>query len=181
MTQIILVVEDHQNSWMALTRNVEALGSRVDAVESGAQALDTMRAAQRSGDPPYHIVLLSMQMPGMDGEQTLRAIKSDLALKDVKTLMLTSTALLGDAARLPALGSSGYLLKPVKQQMLFDAIVAVLGRVDEPEFIPFPAHSEPGNRDLNILLAEHNPINQELAVVLLRKAGYSVDAVETGA
>jgi len=56
-----------------------------------------------------------------------------------------------------------------------------LGRVDEPEFIPFPAHSEPGNRDLNILLAEHNPINQELAVVLLRKAGYSVDAVETGA
>ena len=180
MTQIILVVEDHQNSRMALTRNVEALGSRVNAVESGAQALDTMRDAQRSGDP-YHIVLLSMQMPGMDGEQTLRAIKSDLALKDVKTLMLTSTALLGDAARLPALGSSGYLLKPVKQQMLFDAIVAVLGRVDEPEFIPFPAHSEPGNRDLNILLAEDNPINQELAVVLLRKAGYSVDAVETGA
>lgn len=61
----------------------------------------------------------------MDGEQTARAIKSDPALKDVKILILTSMGQRGDAIRLEALGCSGYLLKPVKQQMLFDAVVAV--------------------------------------------------------
>ena len=72
----ILVVDDNQTNRMVLTKNVEALGSRVDAVSSGAKAIESLRNAHRAGDP-YHIVLLDMQMPGMDGEQTARAIKSD--------------------------------------------------------------------------------------------------------
>jgi PAS domain S-box-containing protein len=176
----VLIIEDNQTSRMALSRNVEALGSRVEAVSGGAKGLEFLRDANRDGDP-YHIVLLSMQMPAMDGEQTLRAIKSDPAVRDVKILMLTSMGQRGRAARLEALGSSGYLLKPVKQQMLFDAIVAVLGRVEEPDLIKLPTLSEPRNLNLRILLAEDNPINQELAMVLLQRAGYAVDAVETGA
>ena len=53
------------------------------------------------------------------------------AVKDVKIIILTSMGQRGDAARLEALGCSGYLLKPVKQQMLFDAVVAVLDRKEE--------------------------------------------------
>lgn len=175
----ILIVDDNQTSRMALTGNVENLGSRVEAASSGAQGVEMLRDAQRSGDP-YHVVLLAMQMPGMDGEQTLRGIKSDPAIKEVKILMLASLSQRSEAARLEALGSSGYLLKPVKQQMLFDAMVVVLGRVEEPGFVSLPSLALPGNLDLHILLAEDNPINQELAVVLLQKSGYSVDAVTTG-
>ncbi len=72
----ILVVDDNQTNRIVLTKNVEALGSRVDSVSSGAKALEVLRNAHRAGDP-YHLVLLDMQMPGMDGEQTARAIKSD--------------------------------------------------------------------------------------------------------
>ena len=176
----VLVVDDNQTNRMILTKNVEALGSRVDVVPSGAKALEVLRNAHRAGDP-YHVVLLDMQMPGMDGEQTARAIKSDPALKDIKILILTSMGQRGDAVRLEALGCSGYLLKPVKQQMLFDAIIAVLGREEEPGLITRHTLSEQRKFDLRILLAEDNPINQKLAVVLLQKAGYSVDAVETGA
>ncbi|MGZ9166871.1 MAG: response regulator, partial [Anaerolineales bacterium] len=178
----ILIVDDNQTNRMVLTRNVQALGSRVDAVPSGAKGLETLRNAYRAGDP-YHVVLLDMQMPGMDGEQTARAIKSDPAVKEVKILILTSMGQRGDAIRLEALGCSGYLLKPVKQQMLFDAIVAVLGREQEqsPGLITRHTLSEQRKLDLRILLAEDNPINQKLAVVLLQKAGYSVDAVDTGA
>jgi two-component system sensor histidine kinase/response regulator len=178
----VLVVDDNQTNRMILIKNVEALGSRVDAVASGAKGLESLRNAHRAGDP-YHVVLLDMQMPGMDGEQTARAIKSDPAVKEVKIIILTSMGQRGDAVRLESLGCSGYLLKPVKQQMLFDAVIAVLGSEEEkgPGLITRHTLSEQRKFGLRVLLAEDNPINQKLAVVLLQKAGYSVDAVETGA
>ncbi len=122
-------------------------------------------------------------MPVMDGEQTARAIKSDPAVKDVKILILTSMGQRGDAARLEALGCSGYLLKPVKQQILFDAVSAVLQRKEDqaPPLITRHVLAEQRKKNLRILLAEDNPINQKLAIVLLQKSGHSVDAVETGA
>jgi CheY-like chemotaxis protein len=121
-------------------------------------------------------------MPGMDGEQTTRAIKSDPAMEETQIIILTSMGQRGDAARLEALGCSAYLLKPVKQQMLFDAIIAVLSRVEDRATSLVTRHvlSEQRKLGLRLLLAEDNPINQKLAVVLLQKAGYSVDAVETG-
>jgi two-component system sensor histidine kinase/response regulator len=177
----ILVVDDNQTNRVILTKNAEALGSRVDAVASGAKALESLRNAHRTGDP-YHVVLLDMQMPGMDGEQTARAIKSDPAVKDAKIIILTSMGQRGDAPRLEALGCSGYLLKPVKQQLLFDAVIQALGH-QEPLSGLITRHSlsEQRKLGLRLLLAEDNSINQKLAVALLQKAGYSVDAVETGA
>jgi len=178
----VLIVDDNQTNRMVLRKNVEALGSRVEAVASGAKGLESLRNAHRAGDP-YHVVLLDMQMPGMDGEQTARAIKSDPAVKEVKIIILTSMGQRGDAVRLESLGCSGYLLKPVKQQMLFDAVIAVLGREEQqgPGLITRHTLSEQRKFGLRVLLAEDNPINQKLAVVLLQKAGYSVDAVDTGA
>src|SRR6185436_9574356 len=177
----VLIIDDNQINRVVLKKNVEALGSRVDAVTSGAKGLEILRNAHRAGDP-YHIVLLDMQMPGMDGEQTARAIKSDPAVKDVKIIILTSMGQRGDAARLESLGCSGYLLKPVKQQMLFDATLAVLGTEQEASSGLITRHVLSEQRKFNqrILLAEDNPINQKLAVTVLQKAGYSVDTVETG-
>ena len=177
----VLVVDDNQTNRMVLTKNVEALGSRVDTASSGAKALEILHNAQRAGDP-YHIVLLDMQMPVMDGEQISRAIKSDPSIKDVKILILTSMGQRGDAIRLQALGCSGYLLKPVKQQMLFDAVIAVLGSSERQPTGLITRHviAEKRKSDLRILLAEDNPINQKLTIVLLQKAGYSVDAVDNG-
>lgn len=178
----ILIVDDNQTNRMVLIKNVEALGSRVDAVSSGAKGIESLRNAHRAGDP-YHVVLLDMQMPGMDGEQTARAIKSDPSIKDVKILILTSMGQRGDAIRLEALGCSGYLLKPVKQQMLFDAVLAVLGRSEDMAASLITRHllAEKRTMGIRLLLAEDNSVNQKLAVILLQKAGYLVDAVETGA
>jgi len=74
------------------------------------------------------------------------------------------------------------LLKPVKQQMLFEATLAVLGREAEeiPTLITRHVLSEQRKFSLRILLAEDNPINQKLAVTVLQKAEYSVDTVDNG-
>ncbi len=88
----------------------------------------------------------------------------------------------GDAARLEALGCSAYLLKPVKQQMLRDVLMTVVSQSGAAPSPLVTRHkiAEQKRQNLRILLAEDNLINQKLAVTLLQKAGYSVDAVESG-
>ena len=180
-TAHVLAVDDNLTNRTVLTHMVEGFGCKIGVVSSGAKALEVLRNAVRAGNP-FDIVLLDMQMPGMDGEQTAQAIRNDPSLKQVKIIILTSMGKRGDAARLEALGCSAYLLKPVKQQMLKDALMAVLSQDDEaaPRLVTRHQLAEQKRQNVRILLAEDNPINQKLAVTLLQKAGYSVDAVESG-
>ncbi|MEO8358230.1 MAG: PAS domain S-box protein [Chloroflexota bacterium] len=178
----ILAVDDNATNRTVLTHMVEGFGCRIQTVSSGAKALEVLRQAVRAGNP-FDIILLDMQMPGMDGEQTALGIRSDPALKNAKIIILTSMGKRGDASRLEALGCSAYLLKPVKQQMLREALLAVLSQneQEQPHLVTRHQLTEQKRKNLRILLAEDNPINQKLAVTLLQKAGYSVDAVENGA
>jgi len=180
-TARILGVDDNQTNRTVLTKMVESFGCHVETAASGARGLEMLHTAARAGNP-YQIVLLDMQMPGMDGEQTARAIKSDPLVRDVKIVILTSMGKRGDAARLRALGCSGYLLKPVKQQMLYEALLAILNsnEDDAPDLVTRHVISEKLSVGKRILLAEDNSINQKLAVAILQKAGYSVDVVEDG-
>ncbi|MBA4379739.1 MAG: hybrid sensor histidine kinase/response regulator [Anaerolinea sp.] len=179
----ILCIDDNATNRMILIKMLSGFGCRVDAVESGAEGLDMLRAAHRAHDP-YRLILLDMQMPGMDGEQTARAIKSDPTGRDVKIIILTSMGERGDVKRLDALGCSAYLHKPVKQLLLYEALVAVLGsqprKPGTGRLVTRHTLSEQKRQGLRILLAEDNLINQKLAVVLLQKAGFSVDTVENG-
>jgi two-component system sensor histidine kinase/response regulator len=177
----VLGVDDNATNRIVLTKMVEGFGCHIDTAPSGAKALEMLRNSYRAGDP-YWVVLLDMQMPGMDGEETARLIRSDTLAKETKIIILTSLGQRGDAARVEALGCSGYLQKPVKQQMLRDALIAVLGQkeVKQPKLVTRHLISEQRRQGMRILLAEDNPVNQKLAVILLQKAGFSVDAVENG-
>jgi PAS domain S-box-containing protein len=177
----ILGIDDNATNRKVLTKMVEGFGCRIDTAPSGAKGLEMLRNAHRAGDP-FRVVLLDMQMPGMDGEQTAREIKNDPIARDAQIIILTSMGQRGDAVRLEALGCAAYLLKPVKQQMLYDTLRAVLVRSESkrPPLVTRHLISEHKRKGLHILLAEDNPINQKLAIILLQKAGYSVDAVENG-
>jgi PAS domain S-box-containing protein len=176
----ILGVDDNATNRTVLTHILEGCGCQIDVVSSGARAIETLRRAARDGQP-YHIVLLDMQMPVMDGEQTAREIKKDPLIGGAKIIILTSIGQRGDAARLEAIGCSGYLLKPVKQQMLIEALGAVLEFTQEDQTGLVTRHTlSEQRRGQRVLLAEDNPVNQKLAVLMLQRAGYSVDTVENG-
>jgi PAS domain S-box-containing protein len=179
----ILGVDDNATNRMIITKMVESFGCRIETAVSGMTALEMLQVAC-SNEDPYQVILLDLQMPEMDGEQTAREIKADPAGKDVKIIILTSMGQRGDAARLEALGCSGYLLKPVKQSLLREALVTVLGQeqVGDGTVHLVTRHflSEQKRQGMRILLAEDNPVNQKLAVVLLQKAGFSVDVVDNG-
>ncbi len=179
----ILGVDDNATNRMIIAKMVEGFGCRIETAASGTSALEMLHAGYNNEDP-YKVILLDMQMPDMDGEQVTRAIKADPILKDINIIVLTSMGQRGDAARLEALGCAGYLLKPVKQSLLREALETVLGQKQSGgsigRLVTRHILNEKKRQGMRILLAEDNPINQKLAMVLLQKAGYSVDVVENG-
>ncbi|MGB8658404.1 MAG: response regulator [Candidatus Zixiibacteriota bacterium] len=181
----ILVVDDNQTSRTILVKMLESFGCSTEAVESGAEAMHMLRKATHE-ERPFDVVLLDMQMPEMNGEETLRVIKQDPEIKHVPVVILTSIGERGDASRLEALGCAGYLTKPVKQSQLFDTTITVLSQKKADtkgkpiSIVTRHTLSEQKYQKVRLLVAEDNPMNQKLAVTLFKKAGHSVDAVESG-
>jgi CheY-like chemotaxis protein/HPt (histidine-containing phosphotransfer) domain-containing protein len=129
-----------------------------------------------------------MMMPEMDGEALGEAIKADPELAGSELVMMTSMGSRGDAGRLEALGFAAYLTKPVKQSQLFDCLMVVLSRRERrghtpvtPRIITRHALADREKRQVRILLAEDNQINQRVALKTLEKLGYRADAVDNGA
>jgi CheY-like chemotaxis protein len=121
----------------------------------------------------------------MDGFSLVSEIRKRPELATATIMMLTSAGHRGDAARCQALGVSAYLLKPIRQSELREAIARVLGARVQHGAIPLVTRfSLQEARDpmatLRVLLAEDNPVNQLLAVRLLEKRGHRVVVAGNG-
>ncbi len=177
-----LIVDDNATSRDILCRQVEAWGMQGIAVEDAVQALVTLRQAQAE-HLPFDLVLLDQVMPGMDGTAVARAIRRDPAISNVALIMLGPMGEEGDPEEREKLGVVYYLSKPVRRSHLYDTITRIMGtRVEElvetkEPTVP-PSIAITGRN--RVLLAEDNPINQQVAVYMLQKLGYQVKAVENG-
>jgi PAS domain S-box-containing protein len=181
----VLIVDDNASNRLILTKILEGFGCRTSAIGSGKDAIPHLQASHQIGDP-FQLVLLDMQMPEFDGEDTIKLINQDSMVKDIKIIILTSIGQRGDASKLKTLGVSGYLLKPVKQTQLREAIALVMGtekpagETQQPTFITRHTIQERMHNELRILLAEDNEINRKLIAKLLTREGYPIDTVENG-
>jgi two-component system sensor histidine kinase/response regulator len=118
----------------------------------------------------------------MDGFALAERIQKDPELVGATIMMLTSAGHLGDAARCRQLGISAYLVKPIRQGELLDAICSVLNEAPKKTSVPLVTRHrlrEIKNR-WRVLLAEDNAVNQMLAVRLLEKRGYTVTVAVNG-
>jgi len=178
----VLIVDDNATSRRILVDLLTHWGLRPSAVESGPTALGVLARAQAAGDP-FPLVLLDAHMPDLDGFTLAQRIKADRSLTATILVMLSSAGQPGDAARCRELGITGYLTKPVTQVELREALLAALNP-------PPLSHSHPSlvtrhqlrdnRRRLHVLLAEDNPVNQQLALRLLEKQGHTVVVVGDG-
>jgi CheY-like chemotaxis protein len=177
----VLIVDDNPTNRKILVEMLSASGMKPLAVASGQEALVTLDWARAAGCP-FPLAILDFQMPGMDGFSLAARIRAQTELRYTRLFMLTSAGQRGDAARCRETGIEVYLMKPVKQSALLEAIAYSLGRPAAAAPVPLVTrHSlAESRRKLRVLLAEDNAINRKLAVRLLEKCGHSVTVAMDG-
>jgi two-component system, sensor histidine kinase and response regulator len=130
------------------------------------------------------VVILDMQMPGMDGLDLARAIKEDPDLRATRLILLTSLGMRGDARKAKLAGIEAYLTKPVRQSHLFDALAMAVGSPEEAKVANLVTRHTIGEERARVrarlLLAEDNAVNQKVAVKMLESLGYRVDVAANG-
>jgi len=182
----VLIVDDVEVNRQLFAQYLKGWGCSFSEAGNGKEALKLLREANAQNEP-FDVALVDMRMPEMDGEMLGSAVKDDPNIKDTTLIMLTSSGLKGDAARVSKIGFAAYLTKPVKQSQLFDCLSTVLGFQETGGVVPSSPTlvtrftlEEAKTHKVHILLAEDNKVNQKLAVKILEKNGYRVDIVETG-
>ncbi len=180
----VLVVDDNRTNRRILEGMLGRWEMKSSSVQDGEEALTKLSEAQEAGEP-FALILMDMHMPQMDGFELIERIRQSPGSSAATIMMLTSAGHRGDAARCKELGVAAYLMKPIRQSELREAIARVLGARVQQGAIPlitrYALHDarEPGT-SLRILLAEDNPVNQRLASRLLEKRGHSVVVAGNG-
>jgi PAS domain S-box-containing protein len=180
----VLVVDDNSTNRRILAVMLSRWGMTPHCEEGGEAALAELSAAREAG-MPYRLILTDRQMPAMDGFSFIERVRERPELSAATIVMLTSAGHRGDAARCQELGVAGYLLKPIRQTELREAIGRVLGVVEPANGSPLVTRfsvqgASEGAASLRVLLAEDNAVNQRLAMRLLEKRGHAVRVANNG-
>jgi len=177
----VLVVDDNATNRLILEEMLRNWGMEPSSAAGAGEALGEIRQAHEAGRP-YNVVLTDANMPDVDGFSLAEMIRKDKQLGSTIIMMLTSGDRPGDIARCEKIGVTTYLLKPVKQSELFDAIVMALdGGAGDEEVPQDRGVDEPRTHThLRVLLAEDSPVNQRLAVGILQKYGFTVVVANHG-
>ena len=181
----VLVVDDNATNRRILQEMLTNWGMRPTVVEGGSEALSALERAHGAGEP-FSLVLLDAMMPEMDGFALATRIREKPELAGATLMMLSSADRREDAARCRDVGVAAYLTKPIRQSTLLDMIMTALGPTVSVEDRPAasapraPAPSDGPQRNLRLLLAEDNAVNQRLAVSILEKRGHTVTVAGTG-
>jgi two-component system, sensor histidine kinase and response regulator len=132
---------------------------------------------------PFSLILLDAQMPDLDGFNLAQRIKEEPAIASATIMTLTSSGYAGDAARCRKLGITVYLVKPIRQSELQEALLLALGAAtvkSQPSALITEYSLRQGRTHLRILLAEDNAVNQMLAVRILRRRSHQVAVAANG-
>ncbi|MDP2959475.1 MAG: response regulator [Longimicrobiales bacterium] len=177
-----LVVDDNATARRIVCEALAHVGAGAVEADSVDAGLEAAQDACARGEP-FDVVILDHMMPGRDGFDLADAVRADPAYGSPRILMVTSAALSGGADQARALGVGGYLSKPVSRVELIRALGVLLARRsdDGPErrMVTRETILRVSGK-ARILLAEDNPVNQQVAVALLKKRGHEVIAVTDG-
>lgn len=117
---IILIADDRPSSRELLGLVLERTGYEVLEAENGEQAVERVRA----GNPD--LVLLDLQMPGLDGYGVLAALRAEARFAHLPVLALTASAMRGDREKILEAGFTDYLAKPASPEIVRETVARML-------------------------------------------------------
>jgi two-component system, sensor histidine kinase and response regulator len=179
-----LVVDDSDHARAVIVDMLQGMTFLTSEVASGMSAVDEVKRAADMGHP-YDVVYLDWRMPGMDGMETARRIRSLGLHSTPMFLMVTAHGREEVLKEAETAGIQNVLVKPVNASILFDTTMGVLGG-RRAEALPADADGPVADQRLvslrgaRILLVEDNDINQQVARELLEDAGFTVDVADNG-
>ncbi|OAA67255.1 sensor histidine kinase response [Niveomyces insectorum RCEF 264] len=116
----ICIAEDNPINRKIAIQYVQRLGYKtVDAYDNGQKAVEALRLKAKEG-APYHVVLMDVQMPVLDGYEATKLLRRDPipAVRGVLVIAMTASAIQGDREKCLAAGMNDYLAKPVRSDVL---------------------------------------------------------------
>jgi two-component system, sensor histidine kinase and response regulator len=180
-----LVVDDNETNRKVLCEQLSAWEVSVAAAESATEALREMRSAAEGGEA-YDVVLMDLQMPGMDGMELARRIKTDPLISSTRLLLLTSVGMRGERDESLRAGIDAYLVKPVRQSELYDTLATLMavseeatGQGDKSLVTRHALREQRADRP-RVLVVEDNLVNQKVAQKMIEKLGCRVDVAADG-
>ena len=116
MSARALLIEDNEANRYLATFLLERHGFQVTHAPDGPSGI------ARASREPFDLILLDIQLPGMDGYAVAKALRTNLALDAVPIIAVTSYAMVGDRERALASGCTGYIEKPINPDTFVDEI-----------------------------------------------------------
>ncbi|HVK99788.1 MAG TPA: response regulator, partial [Dongiaceae bacterium] len=154
----------------------------VESCGSGPVALEKMRQSGIAGKP-CELVVIDLQQHKMAGVQLAQEISRNPAFNNVRILLLAGDREHLNLTAMPHLRLDAVLLKPVRKQMLHDALATVLGRdqaAQQPLVTDRSLQDANGLQTRRALLVEDNEVNQIIAKGALKKLGIHADVTNNG-
>ncbi len=165
-----LIVDDNSTNRKILERSLQNWDAECIVTENSLQALIELRQAI-SEQQPFDVVILDMQMPGMDGLNLAKQMQQDPDLREIKRIILSSGAMISTTDMQQA-GIYKVLGKPIRQSYLYNTLL----ELTQPSMEIEPPELEPSYEQLDfsryqIMLVEDNPVNQKVALHMLNRLG----------
>jgi two-component system sensor histidine kinase/response regulator len=179
----VLVVDDNASSREILQALLESMSFDVTVAASAEEGIAELE--KEAKDRPYRLVVMDWKMPGMDGIKATGVIKNHPSIPRPKVIIATAYGREEIMQRSEKVGVDGFLIKPVGQSVLFDAIMEAFGKEVEKREEAATGKRGPGEalksiRGARVLLAEDNEINQQVAKEILEQAGLVVSIANNG-
>ncbi len=117
----ILLIEDNAINRRLAQFLLKSQGYEVWEVTSAPEAFESLKERQPD------LILMDIQLPGMDGLTATRQLKAEPTTRDIPVLVVTSYAMKGDEAKAFEAGCSGYVTKPIDKRLFLEAVAKALG------------------------------------------------------
>ena len=182
----ILVVDDNRANNEILRGMLENAGMVVTTLQDGTTAIAELLRAEME-NAPFTVAILDLQMPFISGYDLATTIRTSSLANPVIPLLAYTSSTERVAQKCKDVGFNAFLTKPARRTILLRTLSRILGAKDddqerpqEKKLVTQYSLREELKQSVRILLAEDNPVNQKLAMVMLSKAGYKVTVVANG-
>jgi CheY-like chemotaxis protein/signal transduction histidine kinase len=180
----ILVVDDNAINCHFLDEWLKKWEVDTKITQSPDQGLEWIKSGES-----FDLIIVDLNMPEMDGISLAEAIRTLPNMQTIPLIMLTGVYLSpGERLQQTNVKFAAWLQNPIQPLILYNTLVQTLGHTPKPVVQPSPKEpikidspkEPPAIAPLRILLAEDNTVNQQVALLLLKKFGYRADVVSNG-